>query len=74
MSNREDVCCSHGFLKMVSFSMFTNDLEGEVNLILIRLTNVKKQLIKNSEEDSSLLLNESEGSFNIRKTKMLQNC
>lgn len=41
MSNREVLCCSHGFLNMVSISMFTNDLEGEVNLILIRLTNVK---------------------------------
>lgn len=30
-----------GFSERVSFSMFTNDLEGEVNLILIRLTNVK---------------------------------
>lgn len=28
-------CCSQGFLKTVSFSMFSNDLEGEVNLILI---------------------------------------
>lgn len=34
-------CCSQSFLKTVSFSLFTNDLEGEVNLILIRLTNVK---------------------------------
>lgn len=34
-------CCSQAFLKAVSFSLFTNDLEGEVNLISIRLTNVK---------------------------------
>lgn len=34
------MCRSQGSLKTVSFSMFSNDLEGEVNLILIRLTNV----------------------------------
>lgn len=41
VQQRKCTCCSQGFLKTVSFSMFSNDLEGEVNLILIRLTNVK---------------------------------